>query len=107
MVPDFGVKQDAVPGFLRDTWFRAEKIGTYRGQCAELCGKDHAYMPIVVKVVSAEDYAKWSGEQKSALASAAEDPNKKWSKEELIAKGKEVFSSTCVACHQEIGRAHV
>ncbi|MDN5842836.1 MAG: cytochrome c oxidase subunit II [Alcaligenaceae bacterium] len=103
MVPDFGVKQDAIPGFLRDAWFRAEKIGTYRGQCAELCGKDHAYMPIVVKVVSDEDYAKWSEEQKSAMASATEDPNKKWSKEELVAKGKEVFSTTCVACHQANG----
>ncbi|WP_269498845.1 cytochrome c oxidase subunit II [Castellaniella sp. S9] len=103
MVPDFGVKQDAVPGFLRDTWFRAEKIGTYRGQCAELCGKDHAFMPIVVQVVSAEDYAKWSEEQKSKMAAAAEDPNKVWTKEDLVAQGKDVFSSTCVACHQANG----
>ena len=59
MVPAFGIKQDAIPGFVRDTWFRAEKIGDYYGQCAELCGKEHAYMPIHVKVVSAEDYTKW------------------------------------------------
>jgi cytochrome c oxidase subunit II len=59
MVPAFGVKQDAIPGFVRDTWFRAEKTGDFYGQCAELCGKEHAYMPIHVKVLSAEDYAKW------------------------------------------------
>jgi len=69
MVPHFGIKQDAMPGFLRDTWFRAEKIGTYRGQCAELCGKDHAFMPIVVDVVSQADYEKWSAAQKQ-IASA-------------------------------------
>jgi len=58
-IPAFGVKQDAVPGFVRDTWFKAEKIGTYRGQCVELCGKEHAFMPIVVNVVSEDDYKKW------------------------------------------------
>ncbi|MGB7482579.1 cytochrome c oxidase subunit II [Castellaniella ginsengisoli] len=104
MVPELGVKQDAVPGFLRDTWFRAEKPGIYRGQCAELCGKNHAYMPIVVEVKTQEDYAKWAEEQKAAMAAAAEDPNKTWSADELIAKGKEVFSTTCVACHQANGQ---
>jgi len=104
MVPDFGVKQDAVPGYLRDTWFRASKPGIYRGQCAELCGKNHAYMPIVVEVKSAEDYAKWANEQKSAMAAATEDPNKTWSKDELFAKGKEVFAANCVACHQANGQ---
>jgi cytochrome c oxidase subunit 2 len=63
-VPAFGVKQDAIPGFIRDAWFRADKIGTYRGQCAELCGKEHGFMPIVVEVKSKADYAKWAGEQK-------------------------------------------
>jgi cytochrome c oxidase subunit 2 len=66
MVPAFGVKQDAIPGFVRDTWFKAEKEGTYRGHCAELCGKDHAFMPIVVKVVSAEEYTKWVATQPKA-----------------------------------------
>jgi cytochrome c oxidase subunit II len=66
MVPAFGVKQDAIPGFVRDTWFLAEKEGTYRGHCAELCGKDHAFMPIVVEVVSAEEYSKWVASQKAA-----------------------------------------
>ncbi|CAM3644783.1 cytochrome c oxidase subunit II [Castellaniella denitrificans] len=104
MVPELGVKQDAIPGFLRDTWFRADKPGIYRGQCAELCGKNHAYMPIVVEVKSQEDYAQWAAQQKTAMAAAAEDPNKTWSKDELIAKGKEVFSTTCVACHQANGQ---
>ncbi len=104
MVPEFGVKQDAMPGFLRDTWFRAEKIGTYRGQCAELCGKDHAFMPIVVDVVSQEDYEKWTAEQRKALASAADDPNKEWTKDELVARGTQVYAANCVACHQANGK---
>ena len=104
MVPELGVKQDAIPGFLRDTWFRADKPGIYRGQCAELCGKNHAYMPIVVEVKSQEDYAAWAAKQKSAMAAASEDPNKIWTKDELIVKGKLVFSTTCVACHQANGQ---
>ena len=74
-VPQFGVKQDAIPGFVRDTWFRAEKVGTYRGQCAELCGKDHGFMPIVVDARSREDFAAWlkqkAAEQKQAAAPPA------------------------------------
>lgn len=104
MVPEFGVKQDAIPGFLRDTWFRADEIGTFRGQCAELCGKDHAFMPIVVEVVSQEDFDKWAAEQQKALASAADDPNKEWTKEELVARGESVYAANCVACHQANGQ---
>lgn len=104
MVPHFGVKQDAMPGFLRDTWFRAEEIGTYRGQCAELCGKDHAFMPIVVDVVSQADYEKWSAEQQQTLAQAAEDPDKVWDAEELVAQGEKVYAAHCVACHQANGQ---
>lgn len=103
MVPEFGVKQDAVPGFLRDTWFRAEKTGTYRGQCAELCGKNHAYMPIVVEVKSQEDYDRWAQEQMVALAAVAEDPDKTWTADELTARGEKVFAANCVACHQANG----
>ena len=103
MVPSFGVKQDAIPGFVRDTWFRAEKLGDYYGQCAELCGKEHAYMPIHVKVVSAEDYATWvSGEMKK-LAAKADDPNKVWVAEEIIARGSKVYAANCAACHQATG----
>ncbi|VCU70546.1 Cytochrome c oxidase subunit 2 precursor [Pigmentiphaga humi] len=104
MVPAFGVKQDAIPGFVRDTWFRAEKVGEFRGQCAELCGKDHAFMPIVVKVVSQEDYSKWVEEQKAKLAALADDPNKTWTADELKTRGEKVFASNCVACHQANGK---
>ena len=103
MVPAFGVKQDAIPGFVRDTWFRAEKIGDYYGQCAELCGKEHAYMPIHVKVVSAEDYTAWVNEQKKAMAALADDPNKVWTLADLVKRGEGVYAN-CVACHQANGK---
>ncbi len=86
-VPAFGVKQDAIPGFVRDSWFKAEKVGTYRGQCAELCGKEHGFMPIVVDVKSKDDYAKWVAERKQQAAVAADDPGKTWTEAELMAKG--------------------
>jgi len=103
-VPAFGAKQDAIPGFLRDLWFKAEKTGTYRGQCTELCGKEHGFMPIVVRVVSLEDYTKWVGEKKIALAATADDPGKTWSAPELVARGEKVYASNCVACHQATGK---
>jgi cytochrome c oxidase subunit II len=103
-VPAFGVKQDAIPGFARDTWFRAEQTGTFRGQCAELCGKDHAFMPIVVQVVSAEDYAKWVSEKKQQMAALADDPNKTWTQAELMARGEKVYQANCQACHQANGQ---
>lgn len=104
MIPAFGVKQDAIPGFVRDTWFRAEKIGTYRGQCAELCGKDHAFMPIVVNVVSEEDYKKWVDGKKKEMAANADDPTKTWTIDELVQRGEKVYASNCVACHQANGK---
>jgi cytochrome c oxidase subunit II len=104
MVPAFGVKQDAIPGFVRDTWFRAEKIGVFRGQCAELCGKDHAFMPIVVDVRSQEDYAKWVAEQKKLMLASLDDPNKEWSQADLMARGEKVYQGNCVACHQATGK---
>lgn len=103
-VPALGVKQDAIPGFVRDTWFKAEKIGTYRGNCYELCGKEHAFMPIVVNVVSDEDYAKWVDGQKKAMAANADDPNKTWTTAELSARGEQVYTANCVACHQANGK---
>ncbi|MEN3365576.1 MAG: cytochrome c oxidase subunit [Burkholderiales bacterium] len=103
-IPAFGVKQDAIPGFVRDTWFRAEKIGTYRGQCVELCGKDHAFMPIVVNVVSEEDYKKWAGDKKKEMAAKADDPNKTWTVDELKQRGAQVYAANCVACHQATGK---
>jgi cytochrome c oxidase subunit 2 len=102
-VPAFGVKQDAIPGFVRDTWFRAEKVGIYRGQCAELCGKEHGFMPVVVEVKSKDDYAKWVAEQKQKLGAAAQDANKAWDQKDLVAHGEEVFNANCAACHQANG----
>ena len=104
MVPSLGVKQDAIPGFVRDTWFRAEKTGDFYGQCAELCGKEHAYMPIHVKVVSQADYSKWVAEQKKLLAAQADDPNKQWALPDLVARGEKVYAANCAACHRPDGK---
>lgn len=103
-VPALAVKQDAVPGFIRDTWFRAEKTGTYRGQCAELCGKEHGYMPIVVKIVTEEEYAAWVDGKLKEMAAAADDPNKMYLVEELTPRGEKVFAANCAACHQANGQ---
>ncbi len=104
MVPSLGVKQDAIPGFVRDTWFRAEKTGDFYGQCAELCGKEHAYMPIHVKVVSQADYAKWVDGKKKELAALADDPSKTWALAELVARGEKVYAANCAACHRPDGK---
>ncbi len=104
MVPAFGVKQDAIPGFLRDTWFKAEKVGVYRGQCAELCGKDHAFMPIVVEVKSEDDYRKWVEGKKKEMLAKLEDPNKEWQQADLQARGEKVYAANCAACHQPTGK---
>jgi cytochrome c oxidase subunit 2 len=103
-VPAFGAKQDAIPGFLRDLWFKPEVTGTFRSQCVELCGKEHGFMPIVVRVVSHEDYTKWVGEQQKARLAQQDDPNKKWDVKELVARGEKVYASNCVACHQAQGQ---
>jgi cytochrome c oxidase subunit II len=104
MVPSLGVKQDAIPGFVRDTWFRAEKTGDFYGQCAELCGKEHAYMPIHVRVLSQADYAKWVDGKKKEMAAAADDPSKEWKLEELVARGEKVYNANCAACHRPDGK---
>jgi cytochrome c oxidase subunit 2 len=103
-VPAFSVKQDAIPGFVRDTWFRAEKVGTYRGHCYELCGKDHAFMPIVVNVVSDADYKVWVETKKKEMAANADDPSKTWTIDELKQRGEKVYAANCVACHQANGK---
>ena len=104
MVPAFGIKQDAIPGFVRDTWFRAEKTGDFYGQCAELCGKEHAYMPIHVKVLSAEDYSKWVDGEKKKLAAKADDPAKVWVLDDMLKRGEKVYAANCAACHQANGK---
>ncbi|MDO8276591.1 MAG: cytochrome c oxidase subunit II [Burkholderiaceae bacterium] len=104
MVPAFGIKQDAIPGFVRDTWFRAEKTGDFYGQCAELCGKEHAYMPIHVKVLSAEDYSKWVDGQRKLAAAKLDDPAKVWTLDEIVKRGEKVYAANCAACHQANGK---
>jgi cytochrome c oxidase subunit 2 len=103
-VPAFGVKQDAIPGFVRDNWFRADQTGDFYGQCMELCGKEHAYMPIHVKVVTAEEYSKWVESEKKILAAKADDPTKVWTQNDLIARGEKVYAANCAACHQAHGK---
>jgi cytochrome c oxidase subunit 2 len=103
-IPAFGVKQDAIPGFVRDTWFKAEHTGTYRGYCSELCGKEHAFMPIVVKVVSDEEYKTWVDGKKKEMAALADDPTKTWTVDELKTKGEKVYNANCVVCHQANGK---
>jgi cytochrome c oxidase subunit 2 len=103
-VPAFGVKQDAIPGFIRDAWFLAEKTGVYRGQCAELCGKDHGYMPIVVKVVEQAEYEAWVASRKAGAQAAAADGQKVFPMEALMARGEKVYGANCVACHQADGK---
>ncbi|MDB5769608.1 MAG: coxB [Collimonas fungivorans] len=103
-IPAFGVKQDAIPGFVRDTWFKAEKVGTYRGQCVELCGKDHAFMPIVVNVLSEADYKTWVDGKKKEMAAQADDPTKTWTIDELKQRGEKVYTANCAVCHQATGK---
>jgi cytochrome c oxidase subunit 2 len=102
-VPEFGVKQDAIPGFIKEVWFNVEKEGTYRGQCAELCGKDHGFMPIVVEAVSEEKFNAWIEAKKAAAAEAAASGDKEWTKDDLIANGKTVYEKNCAVCHQATG----
>ena len=103
-VPAFGVKQDAIPGFVRDTWFKAEHTGTYRGYCSELCGKEHAFMPIVVKVVTDAEYKTWVDGKKKEMAALADDPTKTWTIDELKTRGEKVYTANCVVCHQATGK---
>lgn len=103
-VPQFGIKQDAIPGFVRDTWFRAEKTGDFYGQCQELCGKEHAYMPIHVKVVTAEQYTAWTQAKLKEAAAKADDPSKVWVQADLVARGEKVYAANCAACHQANGK---
>ncbi|MFB3081768.1 MAG: cytochrome c oxidase subunit II [Nitrosomonadaceae bacterium] len=103
-VQELGVKQDAVPGFIRDAWFRADRPGIFRGQCSELCGKEHAFMPIIVEAVEPEKYAKWVSARKGKAAAAVVDVNKVFTMDELKAQGEKVYAGTCLACHQANGK---
>jgi len=103
-VPALGWKRDAIPGFINQAWTEILEPGTYRGQCAELCGKDHGFMPVVVKAVSKEDYRKWVAMMKGAEVEQARLDEKSWSKTDLMAKGQEIFESQCASCHQKNGQ---
>jgi cytochrome c oxidase subunit 2 len=103
-VPQLGVKKDAIPGFINEFWTRADEVGTFRGQCAELCGKDHGFMPIVVSAVSPEDFTKWIAMQKDKVVAESASGAKTWSKDELMEKGKKAYAATCAACHGPEGK---
>ena len=104
MVPAFGINQDAIPGFVRDTWFRAEKVGDFYGQCSKLCGKEHAYMPIHVKVLSTQDYSAWVALKAKEAAVKADDPSKVWTLAEIKPRGEKIYAANCAACHQANGK---
>ena len=103
-VPDLGWKQDAIPGFINDGWTELTEPGVYRGKCAELCGKDHGFMPIVLIAKTEEDYAAWVTEQKGAAAAAADAATATLTMDELMAKGEVAYNKTCAACHQANGQ---
>jgi cytochrome c oxidase subunit 2 len=116
-VPQLGINQYGIPGFVKDTWFTADKPGVYRGQCSQICGKEHGYMPIVVVAKAPAEYDAWVKEQKAAAPQAAapaqvaatvpvvsENPNRKWTADELKALGEKVYAANCAACHQATGK---
>lgn len=102
-VPALAVKKDAIPGFINESWTRIEEPGIYRGQCTELCGKDHAFMPVVVEAKTPEDYAAWMAERKAEAAQLKELTSKEWTREELVERGQQVYQTYCAACHQANG----
>ena len=102
-VPDFAIKQDAIPGFINTAWTRAEETGIYRGNCTELCGKNHGFMPVVVKVVEKDEYNDWVLSKKEEAIKLAELTEKEWSLAELTQRGEGVYQKNCVACHQMNG----
>lgn len=102
-VPQLGVNQYGIPGFIKDAWINVDTPGTYKGQCSQICGKEHGFMPITVVAKTDADYKTWVADQKKKFAAGAEDPGKVWNAAELKAKGVEVFAATCQACHQATG----
>ncbi len=103
-VPDLSVKKDAIPGFINENWARIDEPGTYRGKCAELCGRDHGFMPIVVIALEQDDYDKWVVEQQSAVEQASLDDDRDWQHQELVATGEKIYQSNCMSCHQKEGQ---
>lgn len=103
-VPDLAVKKDSIPGFINENWAKIEEPGIYRGKCAELCGRDHGFMPIVVKAVPQEEYDAFIAEQKASGNTAHNETTRQWSKQELMARGQDVYNQNCVSCHQKNGK---
>jgi len=103
-VPAFGVKRDAVPGYLREMWVNIDKPGIYRGQCAQLCGDGHAFMPIVVEALAEPQFKEWVAQKKAQGSAVESAAGKIWSKDELMAKGDEIYNSICIVCHQAGGK---
>jgi cytochrome c oxidase subunit 2 len=102
-VPEFGVKKDTIPGYINESWINVPEPGVYRGKCAELCGKNHGFMPIVVEAKSEEDYVAWVQGQKAAAAEAAASAEKTWTKADLMSHGEKIYTTSCAACHQANG----
>ena len=102
-VPKLAVKQDAIPGFVNEAWTRVTEPGTYRGQCTELCGRDHGFMPVVVRAVTQDEYDQWVASKRQVAAADSEAADKEWSKDDLLAKGEQIYSKTCASCHQANG----
>lgn len=102
-VPAIAVKQDAIPGFINEAWTVIDEPGIYRGQCAELCGQNHGFMPIVLDVREEADFAAWVSEAKAAAAAAGEESGREWTMDELMARGEEVYNTSCAACHMPGG----
>ncbi len=102
-VPDLAVKQDVIPGFINDSWALIEEPGTYRGQCAELCGREHGFMPIVVEAVTQSEYEQWIAEKKAEAAAVAASAEQEWSMQDLLTKGESVYAGNCAACHGPTG----
>ena len=103
-VPAFAIKQDAIPGFVNTAWTVVDTPGIYRGKCTELCGKNHGFMPIVVKVVEQEEYDLWVDNKRQEAIKLAELTTKDWSTEELVQRGQEVYEKNCVSCHMAEGQ---
>lgn len=103
-VPALAVKKDAIPGFINESWTRIKEPGIYRGQCTELCGKDHGFMPVVVEAKSKEDFAEWLAQRKEEAAKLKELTSKEWTLEELVERGDKVYHTSCAACHQSEGQ---
>ena len=103
-VPALGWKRDSIPGFINESWAIIEEEGTYRGQCSELCGRDHAFMPIVLKAVSEDEYYDWVGNMMVTAMDADAGADREWAMDELMERGEQVYSTFCVACHQVNGQ---